>query len=92
MQDRSYKEQIKEMKKDLEARKQLVLKAMKLTVMLLALSLCAMVVTLAISLLTEDDAPLPRADKTPPVISFSGNSSDDNVIYATLGDTISYRK
>ena len=92
MQDRSYKEQIKEMKKDLAERKQLVIKAMKLTVILLALSLFVMVVTLVVSLLGNDGSSQKRADKAPPVISFSGDSSDENVIYATLGDTISYRK
>ena len=87
----SYKADLKHMSEDVENRKKLVFNAIKITAVALAVSLTVMVVTLLVALLTDSDGgKTARKDKTPPVIVFEG--SEKNVIYATLGDTVSYRK
>lgn len=86
----TYRDTLEEMKNDVEKRKKLVFKAIKISAVLLAVSLLCFVVTLCISLALDDGAPKhSKTDKTAPVITFKGG---DPVIYATLGESVSYRK
>lgn len=87
---KAYKKELDRMRGAVESAKSFLVFAMKITAVLLAISLCAMVISLFVSLLSKDGGRREREDTTPPVITFGG--SEDFVIYATLGETVSYRK
>ena len=86
----TYKETLEQMKNDVEKRKKLVFNAIKISAVLLAVSLLLFIVTLCLSLANGEGGGKPaKADKTPPVITFNGG---EPIIYATLGESVSYRK
>ena len=86
----TYKESLEHMKNDAEKRKKLVFNAIKIATLLLVVSLLIFVISLCVSLAGGGDNTRERTDRVAPTITFKG--SGDPVIYATLGETVAYRK